>query len=588
MTETERVKSSDILRPHVESEVNASLFGLSPERENNAAAFAAALSFCKENALNRLVIDAGVYYFEITQSFILKDVTNFELYAPDVRFVFYSPIPNTEQITFFRLENCSVVQFTGLSIDWDNAREPLATPVCAEAVTEDYVDLRTADGGEIADSSLFITLNAVNPETFTPGVEDGGEYNVSGNQRESFAARERLKKGLYRCYYKRGASGRTVFHEGFYYLVRHYTYNGGIFLIFSSTHITFEDVTVFGSPGSGFDVRGRSCWFYFHRMRVTLPDYEKRYISTTVDAVFLAGTDGHMLFEDCDIGYQGDDAVNIHNGVWRGAKRLPDKPDRFVLRCSFRVGDKIGLANTDLTPMNYSAQILAKEPVGDAWCFTLDKPLPDAFNSESIVYDLSFDSSDFVIRGCRFHENRARGILVQADRGLIENCEFYHTQGAAIQIETGISSSWAEGRGVSDVVIRNNKMIGCDVNDWDRGVIYMSTYLSCGIPVRNSDYPNQILRVGEEYDADCRTDYPLFRNITIEGNLIEEYPRRAMILTSFKGLTLTNNTFVNNKPRRHNNPDRGSILIAYGSGVNESGNVFLPSPNMMMPKIERR
>ncbi|MGN0180210.1 MAG: right-handed parallel beta-helix repeat-containing protein [Monoglobaceae bacterium] len=247
----------------------------------------------------------------------------------------------------------------------------------------------------------------------------------------------------------------------------------------------------------------------------------------------------------------------------------------------------ISFAKPDLSPTGYTAEVTGSECVGDKYKYTLSADIPKDVIEKSIIYNLSRDSGHFVIRRCRFHENRARGILVQADDGLIEDCEFYNIQGAAVQIETGISSAWCEGRGVKNLVIRNNRMIGCDVNDWDKGVIYMSTFTMEGIPIKNSDYPNPTSTVGDS-GAVFRSSYPVFRNITIENNLIEEYPRRAMILTSFNGLTLRNNTFRNNISRKYNNPDRGSILVAYGAELTEENNIFEPSKYMLMPCIEKK
>lgn len=582
------MKSSDIANPEIKLELDAGLFGLSPENNNNTDSLSAALKFCAENKINRLNVKPGVYHFEITESFVFKDITDFELYAEGARFVFYSPVPNTGQITFFYMENCERVKFTGLAVDWDWEKEPLASLVCAKTVTDEYVDFLCMENREIAPSSLFVSLNSVNPETFTPGTEGGLEYNVDGNCRESFKNRERIGEKLYRCTYKNGSGAKAVFSEGGFYLVRHYMYNGGVFLIYDSKNIIFENFCIYSAPGSGFDVRGRSSYFYFNGVRVTLPEYEARHITTTADAVFLAGTDGHMLFENCDIGFQGDDGINIHNGVYRGIKRIPGEKTAFVLNSRFRKGDKLVFVNTDLTPTGFSAVITDKKPSGNAYKFFLDKKIPEEIGSEHIIYNTSFDSAHFVIRNCKFHENRARGILVQADCGIIENCEFYNIQGAAIQIETGVSSGWCEGRGVRDVVIRNNKMTGCDVNDWGKGVIYMSTYALDGVPIVNSDYPNRTSTVEDACGVVFRTPYPVFKNITIQDNVIEEYPRRAMILTSFDGLVLKNNVFKNDKTRICNNPDRGSVYIAYGKNAEEENNVFKPSPYMLMPMIDNR
>lgn len=579
--------SRDIRQPRIEKEIRVEYFGMRPEAENNAEMFANALAFCRENRINRLYIEPGVYHFTITQSFCLDGMQDFELYAPGVRFVFYSPIRNTEQIIFFRLERCDTVKITGLMVDWDVRRAPLASLVRAECITAEYADFRCMEDRDIPDRALFVSLNAVNPVTFTPGVEGGLEYNVDGNQCESFQRRERIGEKRYRCYFKPEKPGIGILREGGYYLVRHYMYNGGVFLIQECKNIVFEDLSIYGAPGSGFDARRYCSHFYFHRVHITLPPYERRYITTTVDGVFLAGTDGYMLFEDCDFGYQGDDGINIHDCVYSGASAVEGKTNVIALNAVFKKGEILTFTNMDLSPAGYTAEIVETEQVDGGYRYTLSIDVPKAVVERTVIYNMSRNSSHFEIRRCRFHENRARGILVHADDGRIEDCEFYHTQGAAIQIETGISSAWSEGRGVKNLVIRNNRMIGCDVNDWNRGVIYMSNYTMEGIPIKNSDYPNPTSTVSDS-EAVFRSPYPVFKNIVIEDNCLEEYPRRAMILTSFEGLTLRNNILRNRCARSHENPDRGSILVEYGTGLTEEHNVFEPSPYMLMPCIEQR
>ncbi len=86
--------------------------------------------------------------------------------------------------------------------------------MCAKNVTDEYVDFLCMENREIAPVSLFVSLNSVNPETFTPDTEGGLEYNVDGNCRESFKNRERIGEKLYRCTYKNGSGAKAVFSEG--------------------------------------------------------------------------------------------------------------------------------------------------------------------------------------------------------------------------------------------------------------------------------------------------------------------------------------------------------------------------------------
>ena len=128
---------------------------------------------------------------------------------------------------------------------------------------------------------------------------------------------------------------------------------------------------------------------------------------------------------------------------------------------------------------------------------TLDEPLPLELDEETIIFNRTFHTDYYVIRNCRFTNNRARGALLQGSHGLVENNLFENIQGAAIQIETGCENRWSEGQGVDDLLIRGNVIRHCDLNAWQMAVIYMGVYLPGG-----------------------RTEYPIFTNIELCGNTI--------------------------------------------------------------------
>ena len=574
-------------QPTVLREVNASQFNLSESLENNAQNLQNALDFCKENSINRLVIGKGVYYFNITEPILLSNMQNFELYAKDARFVFYSPITSKESIVYFKIVNCDTVKITGLSIDWDVKKAPLASLVKVVSRADTYVDFECMEDREIPETSVFITTNAVNDKTFTPGVEGGREYNINGNSAETFLKREKIGEKTYRCYQDIKNLSPLFFNPGTYHLIRHFMYNGGAFSLSGSKHITFENVTLYAVPGFGIHVHGHSSHFWFNGFKITLPDFEKRYITATADGIHICQSDGNFKFENCDLGYQGDDCINIHDNVILVQERKSDR--EFVISTTSNFpcdkGDCIELRRADLSPFGFFSTVEQVEICGKERIVTVKDPLPASLAYGCVAYNRAYNSAHYEIRNCAFHETRARGILAQASDGMIENCKFYNIQGAAIQIESGASPLWSEGTGVDNLVIRNNEMINCDINDWDKGVLYMSTFLPAGIPIKNTKFANETTTVGDS-GADFRTAYPMFTNITIENNLFKEYPRRAMILTSFDGVTLKNNTFKNEVPREFNNPERGSVWAAYGKNLKDKNNIFEPSPYMNMPKIE--
>ena len=573
--------NADFEQPTIRNEISADVFGMHTESPDNTLALKKAIAYCKENHIDRLTISPGIYYFEITHSIELNDIENFEIYAPNARFIFFSPITPKESIIFFKIQKVHTVKLTGFSIDWDCKKAPLASLVQVKQRTDTYVDFSYMQEGEIPDSAVFITTNAVNSETYTPGVEGGREYNQNGNTAETFIKRERIDDKTYRCYQDIGSLNTLFFNPGTYHLIRHYMYNGGAFYLNDCTHVTFDQITIFGVPGFGAVIGGHSSYIYFYKFKITLPDFE------TADGIHISQSNGHFLFEDCDLGYQGDDCINIHDSVATGIQKTGS--NAFTLRhgnLCVQNGDLLEFRNPDLSPSGFRSQVQNLRSDGKNTEIILQDALPDCISETCVVYNRAFHSSPYEIRNCYFHETRARGVLAQADNGLIENCTFYRIQGAAIQIESGASPAWSEGTGVDNLIIRNNKMIECDINDWDKGVLYMSTFLPTGIPIRNTKYENPTTTVGDS-GADYRTAYPMFTNITIENNLFKEYPRRAMILTSFDDVHLKNNRFENDVTRKVNNPERGSIWAAYGKNLEEENNIFKPSPYMKMPYIEK-
>ena len=57
-----------------------------------------------------------------------------------------------------------------------------------------------------------------------------------------------------------------------------------------------------------------------------------------------------------------------------------------------------------------------------------------------------------------------------------------------------------------------------------------------------------------------------------------DYPRRAMIVSSARDVTVRGNTFSNPTPRTHHNPERGSVWVELSSRVTFAGNDWQPSP----------
>ena len=153
---------------------------------------------------------------------------------------------------------------------------------------------------------------------------------------------------------------------------------------------------------------------------------------------------------------------------------------------------------------------------------TFDKELPDYIAKDCIVSNGSIDSGNYVISGNYFHENRARGLLLQSNNGLCENNRFYKTMANPVKVIMDISSGlWLEGTGVNGLVIRNNSFVECNVVEWGSQI-----------------------NISTNIDGNS-ADSTLFYNITIENNSFENFYGRLIDASNVSNLRICGNRISN-------------------------------------------
>ena len=216
------------------------------------------------------------------------------------------------------------------------------------------------------------------------------------------------------------------------------------------------------------------------------------------------------------------------------AAALRAREDTMQLDC----GSVIELRAPDLSPLFYQSEVVRARYLDGQCQLTLRDPLPEAIPEQSVLFHRSFHTDHYVIRNCRFANNRARGALLQGSHGLVENNVFENIQGAAIQIETGCESRWSEGQGVFDLLIRGNVIRHCDLNAWQMAVIYMGVYLPQG-----------------------RTDYPIFEDVEVCDNTLVDCPRLAGFFSSCRNVRVHNNAVINAGQLDYSAPCYGSSTM---------------------------
>lgn len=299
---------------------------------------------------------------------------------------------------------------------------------------------------------------------------------------------QKREANLLRFPTRNAAWARQHFRVGQCYNFRHFEYDGVAVRTCRSSHITLERVTIYGCPGHGFLSSGGVHHLHFDHCRILPRPGTPRSVSVSVDCLHVGNSLGQFIIEDCDFSGAGDDCINLHDNSSMGVERLGDHTLK-ALRVTesalqLEKGSCIELRNPDLSALGYTSRVEAVtyQPQEHTCILQLAEPLPPSLDHETVLFHRTFHTDHYIIRNCRFTNNRARGALLQGSYGLVENNLFENIQGAAIQIETGCESRWSEGQGVHDLLIRNNVIRHCDLNAWQMAVIYMGVYLPAGVP----------------------------------------------------------------------------------------------------------
>jgi hypothetical protein len=202
---------------------------------------------------------------------------------------------------------------------------------------------------------------------------------------------------------------------------------------------------------------------------------------------------------------------------------------------------------------------------------TLDQPVAAQFGW--LVNNADANGDGFVVRRCTVRNSRARGMLIKACDGLIEDCTVENVSMGGI-IVTPEPDYWDESDYARHVVIRHNT-------------------------VRNSGYWSQqgSSQAGAITVAgDCRHHFvPLpggHRDIVIEDNSIEDVNGPNLVVTSTEGIVIKDNRFV--RPMQQLNARGSSLGITPGSliwltesnGVQVLGNTVSQPGPFLVRKIE--
>lgn len=528
--------------------VNAGTLGISQEGDA-APAFCRVLDYCREQHIQKLVIPKGVYHFRSCPGeahLVLDDMEDFVLDGQGSEFIFETVR------SYLSIKRSRQILVKNVVLDWNWEKAPLASVGVVTQVAENgsFITCTFPEYGKVSADMKFSIVGPFDPARYTPGCRGGIEFRpykndhvkASGDERSDEKMQELVRElsniflprqeqagdRMIRFYTVDPEFTKKHFHRGDCFRFRHYEYDILTVPIEDSKDVTLEGVTIYSAPGSGFVGNGDISGLHFKGCRVTVRPGSVRNISTATDCLHVCNSQGNFIIEDCEFGFAGDDCINIHDNSSMGAKRLDDHT-LLALRVTkeavlFEPGYPVELRNPDLSALGYSSEVTSVEyrPEERTCVLKFKDKLPEELPLDTVLWNRRFQTQNYIIRNCRFVNNRARGVLLQGSNGLVEQNVFENIQGAAIQIETGCESRWSEGHGVKNLILRKNVIRHCDLNAWQMAELYMGVYL-----------------------PDGRTKTSVFENILIEENSFIDCPRLAMFLSSCKNVVVRRNVIIN-------------------------------------------
>ncbi|MBO5360698.1 MAG: hypothetical protein J6B25_07660 [Clostridia bacterium] len=505
-----------IQRPREEkmNAVNASDFGLSEENEDNFSAFQSALNYCAAHPRTKLVIDKGTYYFRSTNGLDANNCTDLLIEGNDATFVF-----SVTDYRFF-IRNSDCVEIRNLNVDWNWKESPLASVVTVQNSNADTntLDLVFKDAEYCDENCRLMAITQCDPETYTFGAKYSSKEVYIYQDAANIKSVEKISDNTLRVVHN---GCMDNFENGETYILRHYVYNGTVFNLRDySKNITFDNVNIYSSSGMAYICEGNSSHFQIINsfIGVDPEQKDKRCVSVTADAIHIVNTDGCFNISGCDISGMGDDAINVHDGLGYVSELNGNTLTLIASAMRLEAGDTLAFKNSKFENTDLTAKIVSVKDLDWITKEVIVESLPEVVTTGWTAYNTECNSGNYVISNNYFHENRARGLLLQSSNGLCENNRFYKTMSQAIKVVMDIEPTlWQEGTGVDNLVIRNNTFEKCNYSDW-----------GC------------VIEIGTNI-AGRSAETAVFSNIEISSNSFKDIPSTLMRTNNVNGLVFADN-----------------------------------------------
>lgn len=573
--------------------VNAADFGATENNLKFCDAMNAAVAHCRKIGARKLVLPKGVYHLYNSGPITFEGLKDFEFDGGGSTFIFLrdkglakmkgldaSKISNNFQDgACVKISECERVKVGNFNIDWDWAADPLGSIVRVENVCAspggEYIDYKFVDYDNFPRRDLRVAnLSSYDPVSNLIGVEGGATLGYEFYKGKNIPKMEWLSGNVLRVWHSRYSRRAKV---GDFYRMQHYYYDGAGVLTHQNRHLTLSKVNVYSCRGHAFVVSGTQQYWQYLDCSIKPPEGAKaRAITCTADHLHVVNSRGYMKLIGCDFMLGADDCINVHDCTGYAVRKSDFSLETRNVRGikTFKVGDPIELRDDDFSPSGFTGKIKSVKPIdaskGVHEIVFADK-IPQPKGEGFIMFNHYYSSGNILLRNCKFHSNRARGIIIQCPNVTVENCVIKNNEMAGMRIVTGYTPNlWSEGFGVDNLLVR-----GCVFESTNRTDVKADGFAR---DIHIGIYRTTGERTGQ-------TMYPIMSNITFEKNTFKNAYGLVAFITSSGNVVFRENTIINDIPRKKPLPYRGSFLVKASTDTAIVNNIIVESKYAPNPGV---
>ncbi len=524
--------------------LNATNYGVSTNNTGaqNYADFTTAITACKTSGANKLIVPTGTYkvgnyvaghsggsYSDGT--FYFDHLTNFTFDGQGSTFLMQN------HSVFVNVQYCSQVALQNYTMGWDWSQENVESLVevldTGFDSTGAYVDVYYPYETSPDPTDNIYEMDEVDTNNYDFSQNSKADGIIGVWQLNTNAA---VSEGTSKVRYYATEKGENWFNAigvvaGQDFIIRHYSYEYKGYNLENNRNLTITNVTVYSTLGMGFFMDSDKYTEIVNSKLIREPG-SIYHLSSAADGINNDKGYGYLKLINDEIGNAGDDSINLHDGISQGV--TVKSANTLVAngtvdwRDPYSAGDVVELRKNDFTPWNYQSTLTAATNNGSSYTLVFSSNLPAGVSNatDSILFNDSYNSGNYLISGCYIHDNKGKGCFVHVANGTIENNQFIDNYNPGLFMLC-VAASYLEGYNPSNILVHNNYFDG---NNIER------TSLTDG------NYPQDIVLLGD--NGGIVSD-PICQDIIIQSNLVENSTYAGLEVASATNILVENNTFEN-------------------------------------------